>query len=448
MAKDNEKKAAAEQEAKPAAGKKKSGSNEIRRLLAKGRKYKGTSARRLGILFSGGPAPGGNAVISAASLAALNDGWEVVGFNKGYAYLETFDRQMPRLFKEGVHYRRLGYEDVTKIRQIGGVVIKTSRANPSKTEHGEIRKPEDLLNPKMAEKLHRVLDALEFIGVQALISIGGDDTLKTAYYLHLLGVPVVHVPKTIDNDYYGIPWTFGYFTAIEHARQAVKVYNQEAQTTDAWWILELMGRKTGWYTLGAGISGEAVRMIGPEEVGAHLDINELANSILELILQRERIGKNYGVVLISEGLVDRLPPDQRPQEVDMHGNVKFSEAYFGRKLAKLVGELYKEEKKRRGEKDTKLQIKSENIGYTTRCVEPSAFDILLGSQLGMGAFKFVNEGNHGTMVSVGDNMELRSVPFEELIDPATFRTRLRYVPIHGDFFKMAKALEFRRRFDV
>jgi 6-phosphofructokinase 1 len=256
------------------------------------------------------------------------------------------------------------------------------------------------------------------------------------------------VPKTIDNDYFGIPWTFGYFTAIEAARQAVKVYNQEAQTTDAWWILELMGRKTGWYTLGAGISGEAVRMIGPEEVGPQVDINKLAGGILDLILQREKIGKHYGVVLVSEGLVDKLPPEQRPQEVDTHGNVKFSEAFFGHKLAKLIGELYAEEKKKAGEKTTKLQIKSETVGYTTRCVEPSAFDILLGSQLGMGAFKLVRECNFGSMVSVGDNMELRSVPFDDLIDPVTFRTRLRYVPINGDFFKMAKALEFRRQFDV
>ena len=445
MAKD----IAPEKEALAAKAKKENpGGLEIKKLLARARKFRRTNAKRLGLLFSGGPAPGGNAVVSAASLAALNDGWEVIGFYKGYAHLERFDRQTPVKFKEGAQFKRLGYEDVTKIRQIGGVVIKTSRANPSKTEDREIKKPEDLLDPKMSEKLYKVLDALEFVGVQALISIGGDDTLKTAYYLHLLGVPVVHVPKTIDNDYFGIPWTFGYFTAIEHARQAVKVYNQEAQTTDAWWILELMGRKTGWYTLGAGISGEAVRMIGPEEVGERLDINELAKSILDLVLQREKIGKYYGVVLVSEGLVDKLPDDQKPREIDTHGNTKFSEAFFARKLAKMVGELYAEEKTKLGDPDNKLQIKSENIGYTTRCVEPSAYDILLGSQLGMGAFNFVRDGNLGTMVSVGDNMELRSVPFEDLIDPATFRTRVRYVPLQGDFYKMAKALEFRRRFDV
>jgi 6-phosphofructokinase 1 len=416
--------------------------DEIKKTLNSARKYRGTQQKRVGMLFSGGPAPGGNAVISGAALSFLNDGWEVIGFYKGYEYLEQFDREKPRQFREGTHFKRLGYEDVTKIRQLGGIFIKTSRANPSKLGGHEIRSPNDLLDEKRSAKLYNVLNAMEFMGIQALISIGGDDTLKTAFYLHLLGLPVVHVPKTIDNDYFGIPWTFGYFTAIEHARQAIKVYNAEAQTTDAWWILELMGRKTGWYTLGAGISGEAVRMIGPEEVGPRLDLNKLAEEILELVLQREKFGKRYGVVLVSEGLVDRLPDDQRPQEVDEHGNIKFSEALFGLRLARLVGDLYKQKTGK------KLSIKAETVGYTTRCAEPSAFDILLGSQLGMGAFRFISEGHGGNMVSVGDNLEIKAVPFEQLIDPNTFRTRIRYVPIDGDFFKLAKSLEFRRQQEI
>jgi len=414
---------------------------EAHQLLAQSpRRYHGTSQKRVGMLFSGGPAPGGNAVISAAALAFLNDGWEVIGFYKGYEYLETFDRENPRAFKEGLHFKRLGYEDVTKIRQLGGVVIKTSRANPSKTPRSEIKRPEDLIEEKKAGKIYNVLDALEFLGIHALVSIGGDDTLKTAYYLHLLGLPIVHVPKTIDNDYYGIPWTFGYFTAIEHARQEVKVYNAEAQTTDSWWILELMGRKTGWYTLGAGISGEAVRMIGPEEVGDHLDINKLADSIIKLVLQREKIDKKYGVVLVSEGLVDRLPEEQKPDMIDEHGNVKFSDAMFGYRLSKVISDRYL------AKTGKKLRIKAETIGYTTRCAEPSAFDIILGSQLGAGAFRFIKDKTFGSMVSVGDNLEIKLVTFEDLIDPVSFRTRLRFVPVNGDFFKLAKSLEFRRQY--
>ena len=413
----------------------------IQKILATTRKFHGTKQKRVGMLFSGGPAPGGNAVISGAALQFLNDGWEVIGFYKGYEFLEVFDRNKPRKLIDGVHYKRLQYDDVTKIRQLGGIAIKTSRANPSKIGKSEIRNAKDLADPKKAAKLHNVLDALEFMGVQALISIGGDDTLKTAYYLSLLGLPAVHVPKTIDNDYFGIPWTFGYFTAIEQAREAIKVYNQEAQTTDAWWILELMGRKAGWYTLGAGISGEAVRMIGPEEFGDSLDIHELAHEILDLILKRESADKRYGVILVSEGLVDKLPADQKPAQKDEHGNIKFSAAKFGYWLGTIVDDLYKQRTGRT------LAIKTETVGYTTRCAEPSAFDILLGSQLGMGAFRFIREGRFGKMVSVGDNLEIKGVPFSDLIDPNTFKTAIRFVPKDGDFFRLAKSLEFRRQYE-
>ncbi|MDP8223571.1 MAG: 6-phosphofructokinase [Candidatus Lernaella stagnicola] len=417
----------------------KTDSADLQKVLKNARKYHGTKQKRVGMLFSGGPAPGGNAVISAAALAFLNDGWEVIGFYKGYEYLQQFDREKPRQFREGFHFKRLGYEDVTKIRQLGGIVIKTARANPSSVGGREIQSVQDLIDPTMSKKIYNVLDALEFMGIQALISIGGDDTLKTAFYLNLLGLPVVHVPKTIDNDYFGIPWTFGYFTAIEHARQAIKVFNVEAQTTDAWWVLELMGRKAGWYTLGAGISGEAVRMIGPEEMGDSVDLNRLATEILNLVIEREKYGKRYGVVLISEGLVDHLPKDQIPQEVDEHGNIRFADALLGYRIAKMVSEMYFETTGR------KLRVKSETIGYTTRCAEPSAFDILLGSQLGAGAFRFISQRRGGNMVSVGDNLEIKAVPFSDLIDAKTFRTKVRYVPIDGDFFKLAKSLEFRRQ---
>ncbi len=413
---------------------------ELKKILSKARKYHGTMQKRVGILFSGGPAPGGNAVISGAALQFLNDGWEVIGFYKGYEYLASFDRDNPRRFIEGTHFKRLNYEDVTKIRQEGGITIKTSRTNPSNVNGNAVKNIKDLLDPKKSAKLYNVLDALEFMGVHALISIGGDDTLKTAYYLHLLGLPVVHVPKTIDNDYYGIPWTFGYFTAIEAARQQIKVYNREAITTDCWWILELMGRKTGWYTLGAGISGEAVRMIGPEEVGDRLEMDALVDDLISLILKREKVGKRYGVVLVSEGLVDRLADEDKPKVMDEHGNINFSEAKFGRQLRNKVKKAYEEKTGR------KISIKSETVGYTTRCTEPSAFDILLGSQLGMGAFRFIWGKQFGHMVSVGDNLEIKAVPFCNLIDLDSFHTRLRYVPVDGDFYKLAKSLEFRRQY--
>jgi 6-phosphofructokinase 1 len=428
----------AETKAAAAARKKKEASlaNEFA-ILKTARRFRSLGYKRIGMLFAGGPAPGANAVISTAAINFLNHNYEVVGFYQGYQYLENFDRDAPKLFQHGIHYKNLQLDDVTKIRQLGGSVLKTARANPAKSAAGEIKSPKDLADPRLSEKLYKVLDALEYMGVSALISIGGDDTLKTAYYLNLLGVPTVHVPKTIDNDYFGIPWTFGYFTAIEHARQDIKTYNVEVRTTECYFVLELMGRKAGWYTLGAGIAGEAVRMIGPEEIEDNFDLTKLADELVDLAIKREAINKRYGVILVSEGLGDKLPVANRAFSKDEHGNIKLSEAKTGELIGKAFAKRYKERTGR------KLTVKTETIGYTTRCVEPSAFDILLGSQLGMGAFEFILHHKYGSMVSVGDNLEIKRVPFEQLIDRGTFKTRVRYVPLDGDFYKLAKSLEFR-----
>ncbi len=406
--------------------------------IKKGRQFISHGQKRIGMLFSGGPAPGANAVISTTALQFLNDGFDVIGFYKGYEFLQDFDREDPKKLTEGIHFKSLELDDITKIRQQGGSVLRTSRANPSKIGDLEIQKATDLLDPKKNRKLRNVMDALEYMGVSSLISIGGDDTLKTAYYLHLLGVPVVHVPKTIDNDYYGIPWTFGYFSAIERARQDIKIYNNEVRTTECYFVLELMGRKAGWYTLGAGIAGEAVRMIGPEEQGDEFDLKALSDELVDLVLSREKADKRYGVILVSEGLVDKLPESMKPKEYDEHGNLVLSDARIGQTIAAALEKRFK---KRTGRD---LTVKEGSIGYTTRCIEPSAFDVLLGSQLGMGAFRFIKEGKFGSMVSVGDNLEIKRVRFETLINPKTFKTRLRFVPIDGDFFKLAKALEFRQ----
>lgn len=406
-------------------------------LLKKARHFRNLGHKRVGMIFSGGPAPGTNAVISTAALQFLNANYDVIGFYKGYQFLEEFDRNNPKKFEEGKHYKSLTYDDVTKIRQQGGCILRTARAHPSRIGDKEIESLKDLADPKMARKLYNVLDAMEYVGVSALISIGGDGTLKTAYYLSLLGVPVVHVPKTIDNDYYGIPWTFGYFTAIEQARQDIQTYNTEVRTTECYFVIETMGHKAGWYTLGAGIAGEAVRMIGPEEIQGDLDLNGLVDDLCELVLKREEIGKPYGVIMVSEGLVDKLPDKQKPKKYDAHGNVVLSSFKIGRTIAEMLKERY-HKKTGKG-----LTVKNETIGYTTRCVEPSAFDVLLGSQLGMGAFQFVDSGAFGNMVSVGDNLEIKKVPFDKLIDKETFKTTIRFVPLDGDFFKLAKSLEFR-----
>ncbi len=402
----------------------------------------GTDIKRIGMLFSGGPAPAANAVISACTLAFLNAGIEVVGFLDGYEDLERYSPEAP--LQEGHDWVCLTRHDVTGIRSEKAIILRTSRANPGK----DIGSLEDLADPEKNAKLRSVFMALEVHRIDALISIGGDDTLKTANYLYrmqdmvegLRPVRIIHLPKTIDNDYYGIDWTFGFTSAAHFAAKEIRNLTADAKSTKVWYVLELMGRKAGWLTYAAGIAGEATRMISVEDVGGgEFDLVETADDLAELMEARDMDGRSYGIVCVAEGLADHLPEGQRPTATDEHGNVVLGSAEIGRLLS---GEMEKAYKRRTG---TSMKVRSKQIGYETRCAEPIAFDIMLGSQLGVGAYRAaVEEGLTGHMVSVHDQLALKYVPFDELIDPVTLKTRIRYIDTGSDFYRLARALEYQR----
>ena len=389
----------------------------------------------VGILFSGGPAPSANAVISSVSLSFLDNNIPVIGIMRGYEYLMEFNKSNPKL-KKDVHYGNITYE-ITKARNRSGVLLKTSRANPGK----EIKTVEDLKNPDKNYLLRNILDAFEYLQIGALISIGGDDTLKTANYLMLMDFPIIHIPKTIDNDYFGIPWTFGYWTAVDIAQKILLNLRADAQATDSFFIVELMGRKAGWITYGAGIASEAILMISAEDYhGKTFDLHDLADRLAELIIQRENDKKPYGVIAISEGLVDKLPNELKPQTKDKHGNIQLGDAKISSLLSQMVKDQYKEK--------TGLSVKvtPKQIGYEIRSGHPTAFDVVMGSMLGYGAAKFHSEENFGVMVSVTDNFDIKAVPFSELIDKETMMTKLRDVPRGSDFFTLKEALQYKNIF--
>jgi 6-phosphofructokinase len=398
--------------------------------------------RRVGMLFSGGPAPAANAVISACTLAFLNAGISVIGFLDGYEDLERYTPDQP--LREGTDWVCLKRSDVTGIRNEKAIILRTSRANPGK----DIATLDDLADPDKNGKLRSVFMALEAHQIDALISIGGDDTLKTANYLYriqevvdgLRPVRIIHLPKTIDNDYYGIDWTFGFTSAAHFAAKEIRNLTADAKSTKVWYVLELMGRKAGWLTYAAGIAGEATRMISVEDlVGGQFDAIATAEELAELMEARDLDGRCYGIVCVAEGLADHLPEEQRPTATDEHGNVVLGSAEVGRLLAQRMEQAYK----RRTGKSMKVRCKQ--IGYETRCAEPIAFDIMLGSQLGVGAFRaVVEEGLSGHMVSVHDQLALKYVPFDELIDSKTLRTRIRYIDTSSDFYRLARALEYQR----
>ncbi len=393
--------------------------------------YKGN--KRVALLFSGGPAPSSNAVISSVALNFINEKVPIIGFFYGFEFLENFDINNRYSLVENIHYDILDF-NISRIRNRRGVYLKTSRSNPGK----KISKKEDLKDPEKNKKLKNILAGFNSIGIGYLITIGGDDTLKTANYLSLMGLPVIHIPKTIDNDYFGISWTFGYWSAVQSSKEVLLNLKADAQSTNSFFIAELMGRKAGWITYASGIAGEAVMMISSEDItDPEIDIDKLANKVVDVILLREKNNKYYGVIAVAEGLADKLPEKSKPTQKDKHGNIIYGSVGVGGILRDKTVEFYK---KRTG-RNKKITYKQ--IGYETRNALPISFDVVLGSMLGYGAFKLYKQENFNSMVSVSDNFSIVEVPFSKLIDNKTLLTKLRKVPRGSDFYELKEALSFK-----
>jgi 6-phosphofructokinase 1 len=416
---------------------------------------------RVAIVFSGGPAPAANAVIAAAATSFLEAGAEVLGIFHGYTNLQEYDRaSRPMVASED--YRRLEPPDIRGIRNTRGIIIGTARANPG----AAIDCPKDLVDPEKSDRLRRVYRALSDLGVDALISIGGDDTLKTANYLYEYQkhhvaederIRVVHLPKTIDNDYRGIDFTFGFFTAVDVMAKELLNLRADCIATSSYFIVETMGRKAGWLSYGVAIAGEASMVVSTEDVRGDLAVEEkhtdpvsgetrvevrlsvpaLVERIVGMILERERRDQFYGTIVLAEGLAEMLPADAvvgMPR--DEHGHLRLSSL----DLAKLVSDRVEA----RYEERTGLRKKVRHIqlGYESRCAPPHAFDVMLGSQLGIGAYRaLVEEGLDGHMVSVEGQLELVYVPFAELINSQTLQTEVRFIDYGSDFHKLARFLE-------
>jgi 6-phosphofructokinase 1 len=268
---------------------------------------------------------------------------------------------------------------------------------------------------------------------------------------------VVHLPKTIDNDYMGIDFTFGYFTAVDTLGSEIRNLLYDAEAGRTYFLCETMGRSAGWLSYGAAISGEASLVISVEDIHGRyrgeetvtdangttrikpvMNIEEVVGRIVKTMRVREdHEGKQFGVVVLAEGLAEYLPArslEGIPR--DDHGHISISHVQLGRMFAKLVADEYKRQTGR-SRKVVGLQL-----GYESRCARPHAFDIMLGSQLGVGAYRALAErGLNGVMVSVSGQLDLNYVPFEELVDPTTLVTVVRYVERGSDFHRLARFLE-------
>ena len=416
--------------------------------------------RKVAILFAGGPAPAANAVISTCAASFVRNGIGVLGIKYGYSNLAEYSPERP--LEPGRDYIDIDLSVLRRTRNSQGILIGTARANPGK----DVSSPSHLDDPERSAPLRRVYEGLRSLGVDALISIGGDDTLKTANKFQLFQdrlpadahrIPVVHLPKTIYNDYSGIDFTFGYFTAVETLGVEVRSLLYDAEANRSYFLAETMGRSAGWLAYGAAIAGEASLVLSVEDIIGDLREEETSTDsktgatktkpimnmervvarIVDMMLSRERENKEFGVIILAEGLAEFLPAKYlQGVHRDEHNHIAISQVNLGQRFAQLVMEAYKT-RTGRSRKVTGLQL-----GYESRCAKPQAFDVMLGSQLGVGAFRaLVEKGYRGVMVSISGQLDLRYVPFSELINPDTLVTVVRYIDTNSDFHKLARFLE-------
>ena len=417
--------------------------------------------KKVAILFAGGPAPAANAVISAAAVSFLRHGTEVVGIKHGYSPFEKFGPDQPLV--EGKHYIKIDHPVLKRTRNSQGILIGTARTNPGKN----ISHPSHLDDVSLRAPLQRVYDGLRSLGVDGLISIGGDDTLKTANKFKLFQdrlpagsprIPVVHLPKTIDNDYRGIDFTFGYFTAVDTLANEIRNLLYDADANRAYFIVECMGRSAGWLAYGAAIAGEASLVLSVEDIEGKfraeepftdpktgeqktrpiMNVNAVLDYIVDTMLAREKDGKEYGVIVLAEGLAEFLPMEIiKDVSRDEHGHIAVAEVKLCERAMRLIEKRFAEKTGGR-----KRRLRGLQLGYEARCSRPTAFDAILGSQLGVGAYRALSEkAFDGVMVSVDGQLDLCYVPFEELVDPNTLVTVVRYIKTGSDFHRLARFLE-------
>lgn len=374
-----------------------------------------------GILVGGGPAPGINGVIGAATILARRNGDRVFGIFEGFRWLMEGNTQ---------HARDLHITEVSRIHLLGGSILQTSRANPT-------RKPGDL---------EKVVSALRELGVDHLITIGGDDTAHSARKVSEVAggaIRVAHVPKTIDNDLplpHGVP-TFGYETARENATRVVSHLMEDARTTGRWYFAVLMGRSAGHLALGAAKAAGATLALIPEDFPeASIPLRRVARILEGSVVKRLSMGRPYGVGVIAEGIGARIPESDlaelRDVERDEHGHIRLAEVPLGRVLRRQVREGL-------DELGVKTTLVDKDVGYELRCAAPNAFDLDYTRDLGAGAVRVLLSGRSGVLITRQLDGSIVPIPFDEIIDPETGRTRVRQVDTSTESHASAWALQVR-----
>ncbi len=380
--------------------------------------------KRLAILVGGGPAPGINSVIGAATIRGVLEGVEVLGVRDGFEWIMhgNVDRITP-----------LTIEEVSRIHFRGGSHIGISRANPTQ-------------NP---EHLENTVISLLRLNVSQLITIGGDDTAYSAMKLEERAggrMQVVHVPKTIDNDL-DLPAyvdTFGFQTARHIGVDIVKNLMVDAKTTSRWYFVIAMGRKAGHLALGIGkAAGATVTLIPEEFEGTKVRLQTIVDTLVGSIIKRHSYGRRDGVAVIAEGLVLGIEPADlaalHDVERDAHGNVRIAEVNIGEILKSQVTARLKQF-------GIKTTIVAKNIGYELRCADPIPFDLEYTRDLGYCATKYLFSGGNAAMISIQGG-HFVPVPFSQLLDPQTGKAKIRMVDVYSTRYAIARRYMIRLRRD-
>jgi 6-phosphofructokinase len=376
---------------------------------------------RLAIVVGGGPAPGINGVIAAATIRARLDGTDVIGIQRGFQWVMQDDIS---------HVVPLTIESVSRIHFDGGSVIGTARANPTKS-------------PALLEN---VVTALLRLNVTQLLTIGGDDTAFSAMNIERQAagrIRVAHVPKTIDNDL-DLPHhidTFGYQTARQKGTEIVAAMMVDAKTTSRWYFIVAMGRTAGHLALGIGKAAGATISLVPEEFPRPIRLATAVDTLAGAIIKRLASGREDGVAVIAEGLALDLDVNDLAElsavERDAHGHLRLAELDLGGILKTKVSERLKA-------LGLTLTIADKNVGYELRCVAPVPFDQEYTRELGYSAARFLADGGNGAMVSM-QNGQFVPIPFADMIDPKTGRTRVRRVDPRSRRFEIAREYMIRLR---
>ena len=350
--------------------------------------------RRIGILTGGGDAPGLNAVIRAVVKAATNCQCQCIGLE------DSFDGLL-----DPTRSRILTPKDVTGILRIGGTILGTSnRGNPFEYPRDDTGTSADY-SGRCIETFHR-------LGLDGLVVIGGDGTLAIAHEFSKRGLPVVGVPKTIDNDLLGTVNTFGFYTAVEFATEAIDRLHTTAHAHHRVMVVEVMGRNAGWIAVYSGVAGGADVILIPE---IPFDINRVADHIRE----RERWGARFSVVVAAEGAMpvggaaSMLKGEQRPGNPRLGG--------IGKKIAIELESLV--------EKEARHVV----LGHLQRGGTPNAYDRMLATRFGTAAMRLIDTHDFGKMVSF-QPPDVVSVPLESVVGGT------KNVPLDSDILETARAL--------